>query len=238
MHQYARDQLLAAGEDAAWRDRQLRWSLALAEAAEPELTGGAQELWLARLETEHGNLRAALAWAEAQGQIGMGLRIAGALWRFWYTRGSLSEGRAWCERLLAGDSRDAADDDGRWRAKALVGGAGLAYRQGDFAHAVLLAEEGHTLYGELGDLRGRANALTVLAVIAYDRGDLQRARQMQDDILTIRRALNDPHGTAVALHNLAEIHQKMGDYPRARALFEESLEISRAQAAARWWPIR
>ena len=97
MLHYAQGQLLAAGEETAWRDRQLRWAMALAEAAEPELTGGAQERWLARLEIEHGNLRAALAWAEAHGPTGMGLRLAGALWRFWYTRGFVGEGLAWCE---------------------------------------------------------------------------------------------------------------------------------------------
>ena len=232
VHHYATDQLLAAGEEGAWRDWHLRWCLALAEEAEPELTGGAQERWLARLEIEHGNLRAALAWAEARGPTGMGLRLAGALWRFWYTRGFVGEGLAWCERLLARDRREAAGENGRWRAKALVGAAGLAYRLGDFAHAVLLAEAGRALYRELDDHHGRANALTVLAVIARDEGNLQRARDMQEDILAIRRTLTDRHGTAAALHNLGEIHDNLGDYPRARALYEDSLAISRAEGSS------
>jgi predicted ATPase/Tfp pilus assembly protein PilF len=232
VHHYAWDQLRAAGEETVWRDRHLRWSVTLAELAEPELTGGAQEHWLARLEIEHGNLRAALAWAEAHGATAMGLRLAGALWRFWYTRGSVSEGRAWCERLLAQDSGDASDDGRRWRAKVLVGGAGLAYRQGDFAHAVMLAEDGRALYRELDDLQGQANALTVLAVIARDQGEPQRARDMQEDILAIRRALSDRHGTAAALHNLALIHDNLGDYSRARAFYEESLALSRAEGSS------
>ncbi len=232
VHQYAGDQLRAAGEEIAWRDRQLRWSVELAETAEPELTGGAQETWFTRLETEHGNLRAALAWAGAQGRTTMGLRLAGALWRFWYTRGSVGEGLAWCERLSARESGDASDDNRRWRAKALVGAAGLAYRLGSFPRAVQLADESRAIYHELSDLRGRANALTVLAVIAREEGNLQQARDMQEDILVIRRELHDRHGTAAALHNLAQIYDSMGDYPRAGGLFEKSLEISRAEGSS------
>ena len=232
VHHYARDRLLAAREETAWRNRHLHWAVTVAEAAEPELTGGAQERWLAWLEIEHDNLRAALAWAEARGPIGMGLRLAGALWRFWYTRGFISEGLAWCERLLTKDRPESADENERWRAKALVGGAGLAYRQGNFAHALVLAEAGGAVHRKLDDHLGRANALTVLAVVARDEGNLQRAREMQEDILAIRRALTDRHGTAAALHNLALIHDNMGDYPRARALYEESLAISRAEGSS------
>ena len=229
VHHYALDRLRAAGEETVWRDRQLRWSLSLAEAAEPELTGGAQQHWLARLDIEYGNLRAALAWAEAHGPTGMGLRRAGALWRFWYTRGFLGEGLAWCERLLARDRQESGDENGRWRAKVLVGGAGLACSQGDFPRAVLLAEAGGALYLELDDPKGRANALTVLAVISRDEGELRRARNMQEDILAIRRALDDRHGTAAALHNLGWILDNMGDYSLAAALYEEGIAISRAE---------
>ena len=41
--------------------------LALAEAAEPELHGSNQALWVARLEHEHNNLREALEWALQKG---------------------------------------------------------------------------------------------------------------------------------------------------------------------------
>jgi len=62
VRQYAGERLAAGGADLP-RDRHLRWCLALAEEAEPELKGREQERWLARLEAEHDNLRAALGGA-------------------------------------------------------------------------------------------------------------------------------------------------------------------------------
>ena len=65
------------------------------------LTGEDRVVWLARLEAEDDNLRAALDWAERTGDADTGLRTAAAIWRFWQQRGHLSEGRARLERLLA-----------------------------------------------------------------------------------------------------------------------------------------
>jgi DNA-binding CsgD family transcriptional regulator len=66
----------------------------LAEQAEPELKGAEQAMWLERLEMEHDNMRAAIRWAVDSGEAEIGLRIGGALCRFWEVHGHLSEGRA------------------------------------------------------------------------------------------------------------------------------------------------
>src|SRR5262249_16348896 len=68
VRQYARDRLLEAGESAGVRERHRDWCLALAEEAEPGFLEESQPAWLDRLEREHDNLRAALAWSGAEGQ--------------------------------------------------------------------------------------------------------------------------------------------------------------------------
>ncbi|RFU39382.1 AfsR/SARP family transcriptional regulator, partial [Actinomadura logoneensis] len=57
---YALERLDEAEDLAATRARHLRHYLALAETAEPRLRDGGQRAWLARLDAEAANLRAAL----------------------------------------------------------------------------------------------------------------------------------------------------------------------------------
>ncbi|HWE61630.1 MAG TPA: adenylate/guanylate cyclase domain-containing protein, partial [Chloroflexota bacterium] len=161
-------------------DRHLGWYLALAEQAEPALVGPEQALWLARLEAEHDNLRAALRHALEHGQREPGLRLAGALWRFWYTRGHLSEGRGWLDELLA-DGAGAAS----LRARALRGAGVLAYNQGDFARAVALTEQSLALYEQLGERQGVAATLNLLGYVAVKQGDGARACTLSEASLAL-----------------------------------------------------
>jgi predicted ATPase len=100
VRQYARDRLEDTGGSAAVRVRHRDYYLALAEEADPKLRGAEQAEWLRRLEEEHQNLRAGLEWSLAEAETGGGLRLCGALQRFWWTRGHLIEGRQWCTRVL------------------------------------------------------------------------------------------------------------------------------------------
>ncbi len=66
-----------------------------------ELRGPAQATWLERLERDHDNLRAALAWALAHGEAERGLRMTWALFYFFRKHGRLREGQRWMEAFLA-----------------------------------------------------------------------------------------------------------------------------------------
>jgi predicted ATPase len=60
LREYALDQLRALDEEQAIRQAHAAYYLALAEAAEPRLTGVDQTVALAALERDHDNLRSAL----------------------------------------------------------------------------------------------------------------------------------------------------------------------------------
>ena len=64
--------------------------LALAEEAEAGLQSAAQITWLRRLDDEHDNLRAALAWA-LDTRPEDALRLSGALHWFWQRRGHVRQ---------------------------------------------------------------------------------------------------------------------------------------------------
>ena len=76
--EYGREQLLAHGEAGATRRRHAAYFAALAERVAPELAGPDAVAWLARLDAEHDNLRAALGWAREASEQAVMLRLAGA----------------------------------------------------------------------------------------------------------------------------------------------------------------
>ncbi len=117
VREFALERLESSGEAAAIRDRHAAWYVAMAEAADLNLLMPGQESWLARLEAETPNLRAAEEWLHATGATGAALRLAGSLRWFWLVRGGVREGTARLERAL----REARDGDPAARARALTG---------------------------------------------------------------------------------------------------------------------
>jgi non-specific serine/threonine protein kinase len=111
LQEYAREKLVQSGAAAALEREHARYFMGLAEQAEPHLTGGGQQEkeWLGRLEEEHDNIRAALRWARAdKGSaaeraegVRVGLRLAGAMGRFWEVSGYWREAREQLAGLLA-----------------------------------------------------------------------------------------------------------------------------------------
>lgn len=221
VRQYSSDRLEESGETQIFRDRHLQHFLGFAADAEPHLTGPDQGEWLARLERDNDNLRAALDWSLTGPEPDTRLRLAGALWRFWETRGYLSEGRKWLDRVLARDQLGQIS----LRARVLYAAGGLATRQGDYGRAVALCEESLALYRQAGDRRGIADTLNGLGVLAFDQGDYPRARLLPEESLAIRRDLADHRGLAASLNNLGLVATQQSDYVAARRSYEEALQL-------------
>jgi predicted ATPase/class 3 adenylate cyclase len=227
VHEYAREKLEESGEAEEIRRRHAEYFLALAEEAEPQLKGAEQLEWMDRLEVEHDNLRAALGWCFGRRKAEEGLRIAGALTRFWHVRGHMSEGRRWLEEGLAKANSDGVAPSAR--AKALVGlGLAVEGQEGDYEKAALLYEEGLALYRELGDREGIANCLYNLGfLLAYNRGDHERATALLEESLEIYRELGGEHDIVSLLTALAIVATTQGDLTRSVTLAEEALSRSR-----------
>jgi predicted ATPase/tRNA A-37 threonylcarbamoyl transferase component Bud32 len=227
IREYGLETLTSGGEVEATREAHAVYYLALAEQAEPQLNGPQQISWFERLEREHDNLRAALSWflepgADRQSSE-LGLRLSGALSRFWEISGYASEGRRWLDRALD----ESHGVRSALRAKALMGAGQLATMQDDFDQAEALCGEGLTLYRELGDRRGSATALSSLGLAAMMRSNYAAARALLEEALALFREVGDTGGRASALHHLASVLFYQGEYARAQALLEESLVLSR-----------
>jgi predicted ATPase len=225
LREFAQQQLEGAGELEAVRERHLRWCLALAEEAEPQLTGPEQADWLARLDVELDNLRAALGWLQEQGRVEEELRLAGALHRFWLVRGHCTEGRRWLEDGLARGAGLAP----ALRAEALWALGAIAIQLGEHERAIPLLEEALALFQALGDEAGSARTLNQLGVAAWRQGEYQRAVALYEDGLRLATALGDQRERAFALLNLGIAVYRGGDRTVGRKHLEEALALNRAR---------
>jgi hypothetical protein len=129
----AADRLAETVADEVRHHNHVRYYLAMAEVAGPQLLSPSVVNELDALEVEHSNLRAALEWISTHGEVEQGLRLAGALARFWWVRGYAREGSAWLDQLLT--LADAKPVPAALRAKALQGAAVPSNALGNHARA-------------------------------------------------------------------------------------------------------
>ena len=222
VREYALECLAASGDEHAARTTHATFFLSLAERAEPELTGPDQAIWLDRIETEHDNLRGALSWAVAH-DPGAALRFVAALWRFWYVRGYLREGRNRAEAALAQAGGTLAQ-----RAAAFHTAGDLAQEQGDYHQAVSLLNAGHTAAMQAGDAAIAARCLSGLGFIARNQGDYEAAEGLHQEALALQRELGDQRAIACTLGNLGSLAQNQGAEAQAEHLLTEALVTFRA----------
>jgi non-specific serine/threonine protein kinase len=228
IREYGWEQLTNRDEATAARRLHAAWCLSLVEEAERELWGPAQVAWLDRLETEHDNLRAALAWSIASGAATTGLRLAAALWWFWQLRGHLSEGRTWLTRALDAPPEDPPEPLPTLRVQAMLGAAFLAGLHGDPAAGLELAGSAMARARAVDDEPGMAFAAFVLSFVAGGTDDRVAATAWAEDALARFVALRDEPRLALAQNRLGIEIKQAGDLARAETLFAEALDRWRA----------
>ena len=219
---YADRRLQQSGEAEHRRRLHAGHYLDLAEEAEAHLRGSPGE-WLEVLEREHDNLRAALDWLQSAGSGQRALRLAGALWRFWYLRGHLTEGALRLADVLRTEEAPTAA-----RGKALIGAAVMAVNQGEFATAVLRAQEGIALHRTVDDPWGEAYCQFMLGAAVGSQGDHGRAQRLYEESIETFRELGDEHTALLVTRNLASTCGSLGDSERQRRLLDDNLRRARA----------
>ena len=220
LREFASEQLPYA-ERAGLRFAHARYFRDFAETEEP---GEGQERLLASLDLEQENLRAALSWSLETEDAEFGLRLAGALGRYWSLRGMLQEGVQWLERLLALSSHS-ADPTVQAKAWSILGH--LLWSQGNFPSARTAHEQALELRRGLDDVAGIAESLYHLGITAYREDDFAPARAFLQESLAISEALGNQAGIARVLLNLGNIAYERREYEEARDYMQQSLEIER-----------
>jgi predicted ATPase/class 3 adenylate cyclase len=224
IREYASEKLAESGEVDTFSRHHADFFLALAEQAEPKLTSADRALWMDRLEVEYDNIRGALKQIIRHEEAEPGLRLGGALWRFWEVRGHWTEGRQLLAAVLA-----VAGESGSspvW-AKALQGAGVLAFYQRDYTSANNHFEKSSALFRELGDNRGTAWTQIYQGWMANDSGSFDLGLNLLNESLTLFREIGDKQGIALSLTRLGLVAFFQGDFNTARPLIDESLALSR-----------
>jgi predicted ATPase len=226
IREYAGERLSAVPDAEAIRRAHAQHYFKLAEEAEHELTGPRQGEWLDRLEREHDNLRASFSRAPDLGLRDEALSAAGAIWRFWQQRGHFAEARAIYDRLLALPGAAPAA-----RAKALIGGGGIAYWQNDFSVVGPWYREAVELYSSVGDKAGMAEAYFNLSYVPLLEGDLPEAERISQLAVDLFAETGDEAGLAKSEQVLAFVHYYSADPAESAAALTRTVEIYRRTGA-------
>jgi tetratricopeptide (TPR) repeat protein len=228
IREYASEHLTSEGEADVVSRRHADFFIALAERAEPNLTGPEQIQWLDRLAADHDNLRAALNWARATGDAERGARLCAGLWRYWLARGHSGEGRGWTQRFLSLLDANLATGVR----------AGLEYAAGAMAYGLSLHDDAEhyfetalALFREAGNPEMVATTLNGLGVIASARGAYAHALPYLREAAALHRQTGNDTLLAAPLSNMANIIRYEASSAEAVAeaitLYEECIDIHR-----------
>ena len=230
IRQYARDRLSETGCEQIVHDWHLAYYARLSGQAEPHLRAKDQLEWLARLDEELGNLRAAMEWS-LKGHIELGLKIAVDLMWFWHIRGLFKEEEVWLESLLSAEAREGDErvrDRERiiQRARAL---RALIYETEDTKgnlqnERIASLQESVTLLRSSGSSNQLELAFSLLALL-NEQGNLAVSSPEKEEML---ETLDRENGFFLSQYYylLGRQVAQQGDLDQARIYFEESLKIS------------
>ncbi|MET8756173.1 AAA family ATPase, partial [Streptomyces sp. NPDC004667] len=236
---YAGERLEHHGERDALRARHLRHYLALAETADAGLRGPGQRLWLARLDAEAANLRAALA---AAGTTDRAARLADALTWWWLLRGRLTEAHRTLTALLpelgsaqrsftlltaSAPAAAAAPATADPTPRTLWLSAYALFHAGHPTAAAEVNARALALFTAAGDCWGTAASLALRAHTALATGVLSTIREDGEDSARVFRELGDAWGELQSAVPLAARAEVMGDHPEAARRHTEGLRLAR-----------
>ena len=199
----------------------------VAEAAGEGMLGPAREASMRRLDRDDRNLRAAIDWTLAGDESDLGLRLVGAIWRWYQARGRIREARAILADLLARPSKGGV----RTRIAALAAEGGLAYWMNDFAAARTAYDERLDLASTTGDGILLADAHYDIGFLSMIEGDADQLRAQEQLALDLYQAEHREDGVLRARQALVLGVFLTGDYAAALELEELNLAAFRRTGA-------
>ena len=221
IREFGLEQLAESGEERSARDRHAAYFVDLSETAELHLHGvtGGQAAWMARMDADLDNFRAAIDWLLANGEGTQTLRLVIGLEGYIGARLFEAEARQWAESALA----LATDAPALVRAAALYGLITRTAQIGDFAAASAAAAEALALAEMDGDPFALGRAHFGVGMAWTWRKDWEPAAAAYARSIPCLRQTGRIDFLALALANLGEALHMSGNLAAARPLLDEAL---------------
>ena len=227
LRQYLRAKLVEIGDEDRVARCHVEYFTAIAEEVDAHHYATVPMALFKQLRAEQGNLRAALEWAlSEQHAPQLGLRLVGALGRFWYMGDSWKEGKEWLTHALTlADATTPLDV----RAQVLTQLGDLEHALSEYGPAQAHLAEAITIWRTLDKPQRLAWALFQMAVLHSTLAEFDHSDALFEECLTIYRALDDKWFIALALMQRAGNKMSQDDYTRALELLAEAMPIFRTQ---------
>jgi predicted ATPase/DNA-binding CsgD family transcriptional regulator len=226
IHDYAWERLEESGEAETMRRRHAGYFVELAERVEPELRLARYDYWCQQFELESDNIRAILEWTLNDGDVALGVRLAGALGLFWYGKGYHVEGFRWTQQLL--ERLD--ETPTTYHSQFLISAGHMTFLH-DLDAARPLFLRALDISRELGDAIQIAWTLIFLGYVM--QREPEAAMPFAEEGLALFRQRDHQPGMAQALNIIGEIARVNGDDDRAKHAYEECLAICQQTGEAR-----
>ena len=231
LREYAQERLTHSPEADEIAQRHALHFLTVAQTAEPELHHAQQEVWLARLETDHDNLRLVLEWFLTKNRDDEALRLVAALGWFWVKQSHHSEGFRWVMRAL--EPKQNASPE--WRARAILfGGARLAYLVETMKRLEIPLQEALIWARASKDRYCEAWALGYLGLyqaVVEDHLD-ESIRLCEQGLTLFRQTQAEDYGLTWILNSLGVLYALRKEYESSIVCYEEARAISRRNGDA------
>jgi predicted ATPase/DNA-binding XRE family transcriptional regulator len=228
VREFGREQLEASGDAEVVRRRHADWCLLLAERGFREIEGRQQGLWQERLETEHANVRAALAYLREAGDVPTALQLGATVARFWWLRGHYGQGQAELETLLGLPGAAAVIP---WGTAAMTGLGMLVHKHGEYERAL---EIHRTAVASWRALENPAGLLQGMWGSGYAQLSLDPAAAVPffTESVSLALTLNSSWYLMASKWGLGTAARFLGQHQLAAELLEEGLAVARESGNA------
>ena len=219
IREFAR-QRLPVEEAMRLPSRHGHYYLSVAEQAAPQLTGHDAGAWLAALDADYGNFRAALDWFALESPQHVP-RLTISLWRFWLVRGRYEEGQRAIERALGLSPTPIEHAELQYQLGAIV------ISRGDTARGRAVFQDALERFREQGQQHGEARSLSALGHVAADAGAWSEAIDRYEEAAAVFRRSGEQFGLGGVLGDLANTYLRSDSPGEALPLAIESRVIQR-----------